>query len=158
MSRIFFDPPAIIAQRLTEPRKNADMPEASDAEGTMRYWDDYRARERAKLAEMTEGERMSYFTASIGEFPTPERLKALADKEEMSRLLDIFQKHGSNPDLMYMNIDRAYEMKIISFWEYRWLRLRRSLHKVFHGIWKRNVNSGERSVPRTRGMGKTESK
>jgi len=83
MRRVFPDQ-VVVSTVLKETKKVSEVPDANDAVATMKYWDEYRRKEREKTAQMSPEEHLQYFKGVIGEFPTPERLRRL-ELEEAAR-------------------------------------------------------------------------
>lgn len=86
-----------IAQAAEEVKQRADIPDPSDVQGTLEYWDAYRRKEReriyglglkyddeAGLGTVVSGSDFrSHF--EIGEFPTEENLRKLEEKRALER-------------------------------------------------------------------------
>jgi hypothetical protein len=65
---------------------------------------------------------------------------------DFNELMAEIQEKGASPDVAYISIERAFEHGIISRRMFQWLKLKRSV-----GTFLRNVISGNRSAPPTRG-------
>jgi hypothetical protein len=126
----------------------ATVPDPSDVQGTLRWWDEYRARERARLSAMQvethehvlpsgrviemfdpRSEVGRHFGLVIDVFPTEAEIaRAHARQAALQAVLDAAQRPGPTPK------------------ETTWQKLRRWV-----GNWKRSATSGARSARRTRG-------
>lgn len=147
-----YDLPALISQRLKTVKQHAEVPDATDAVATMKYWDEYRRKERLRIAGLgvtpdADGlispEQLAQIGLVIGEAPT---LANIAERELTNHLEDIYQ-NGAKPDFLLISPELAYEQGLIGKWEFRWRKLRQRIR----GIWSRKGSSGGRSAPPTGG-------
>jgi hypothetical protein len=126
-----------IAEVQQQVASKAEAPDPSDVHGTMRFWDEYRARERARLAKIgsitTLSGRLALardLISKIDDFPSSERLAEIATREERIAAADAFER---------AQYRRAKDT--------RWKRLKKSV-----GTLRRSVTSGARSALRALGI------
>jgi hypothetical protein len=134
--------PAQVASLGMRVKAKSEVPPATDILGTMKYWDDYRLKERARIAQTMEmnglflddsehggilqPDELAKLTIKIGEMPNAVSLAKIAKAEEAERL--------------------AAEKRARA-WSARWARLKQRLN----GLWKQSVSSGGPFVRRKRG-------
>jgi hypothetical protein len=147
-----YDMPALISQRLKTVKQHAEVPDATDAIATMKYWDEYRRKERLRIAGLgitpDEGglvtpEQLAQIGLIIGEAPTTANL---LEREITNHLEDIY-KNGGSPDMVLLTPECAFENGVIGIWRFRWLKLQQRIR----GIWSRKGSSGGASAPPTGG-------
>jgi hypothetical protein len=156
-----YDMPALISTRLQQRKAKSDVPDASDAEATMKYWDEYRRKERLRIAGEMEargivtddgehgallnGDELHRLGFTIGEMPT---VRTLWERELTNHLEDIYQ-NGAKPDMVLLTPEIAFEHGVISRGRFQWLKF---LRFVKTGTWKPRGSSGGQSARRKRGM------
>jgi hypothetical protein len=147
-----YDMPALISQRLKTTKQHAEVPDASDAVATMKYWDNYRAKERARIAGlrlqtddegMLSPDELARVGVTIGEMPT---VRTLWEREVTNHLEDIY-RNGATPDMVLLTPELALEHGVIGKGRYRWLKLKQRIR----GILKPKGSSGAQSARPTRG-------
>jgi hypothetical protein len=147
-------PPAMHSQRLAEAKVKSEVPDASDAQATMEYWDEHRrkarllldtagVRDRTDAAGNVSGEDIRKFV-TIGEFPTA----AAVLTKQIDEMLARVYREGGSPDYALITIEQARSYGLIGPLEYQWRRLRRSLSR---GISKLRDSFGGASVRPERG-------
>jgi len=131
------------------------VPNSTDAQATMEYWDEHRRKARAKLDELGIRDRADELglvregaMLEIGEFPTA----AAVFQKQVEAELERVYREGGSPDYALITIEQARRYGLIGPLEYQWRRLHRSLCR---GISKLRGSFGGASARRTRGTGPT---